>query len=424
MTACAAVLLLALAACQRPKYLGAAVPHPCTARDVEGCLGWMAERDLAAAELDIYEDSALRSYVQGIVDRLAVASPLVAGQPPRVVIADRDDTYATSGRRIVIGRTTIERLASEAELAGVLAHELAHVEAHHGVASLFGRPPEDSLAARRDAEAIADERAIWLLERAGYAPRAFARALRAILDAEDDEHPLRADRIARVEALAADRRGIEGSADLLDHLDHMVVGRDPRRGTRIGDSWVVAALGLALPVDATDAIRSTDDVLALRRTGATIVAYAIGVPWARELASSLEDRTVATTDLGPLATGIVPAPVETGARAPLDKLAHAVRSTLPQPAPGMRVAILVRPRGALVLELGGSGDTLDPALLLRQARPSELAAAAPTRIAIARAARAGTLAELAPCPGRLLDDPDRRVRAGDPIKCTDRPLPE
>jgi predicted Zn-dependent protease len=405
MTTRPALLLLALAACQRPHYLGAAVPHPCTARDVEGCLGWMAERDLAAAELDIYEDSALRSYVQGVVDRLAVASPLVAGQPPRVVIADRDDTYATSGRRIVIGRTTIERLASEAELAGVLAHELAHVEAHHGVASLFGRPPEDSLAARRDAEAIADERAIWLLERAGYAPRAFARALRAILDAEDDEHPLRADRIARVEALAAGRRGIEGSADLLDHLDHMVVGRDPRRGARIGDSWVVAALGLALPVDnATDTIRSTDDVLALRRSGSTIVAYAIGVPWARELASSLEDRTVATTDLGPLATGVVPAPVEAGARAPLDKLAHAVRSTLPQPAPGTRVAILVRPRGALVLELGGRED-LDPALLLRQARPSELAAAAPTRIAIARAPRAGTLAELAPCPGRLLDDP-------------------
>ena len=426
----AAILVLG-AACNRPQYLGASVPHPCIARDVEGCLGWMAERDLAAAALDIYEDAALRDYIQGIVDRLAHESPLVAKQPPRVVIADRDDTYATSGRRIVIGRTTIEKLATEAELAGVLAHELAHVEARHGVASLFGQPPADDLAAKRDAEAVADERAVWLLEHAGYAPRAFGSALRAILDEDDDiettddEHPAREERLARVDALAAGRKGIEARAELLRHIDHMVVGRDPRLGDRVGNAWVVAALGVALPLVPGDVVRSTEDVLALRRGSGTIVAYAIGAPWAKELAAALEERELTTTALGPLAIGVVP-PSPGGAdtarrpRTPLDKLARAVRSTLPQPAPGTHVAILLRPRGALVLELGGR-DT--PHANLRAARDTELAAAAPTRLAIAHAERDGTVAELAPCPGRLLDDPDRRVHAGDPIKCTDRPLP-
>lgn len=419
-------LVILLAACSRPQYLGASVPHPCIARDVEGCLGWMAERDLAAAALDIYEDAALRDYVQSIVDRLAHES-LVAKQPPRVVIADRDDTYATSGRRIVIGRTTIEKLATEAELAGVLAHELAHVEARHGVASLFGQPPDDDLGARRDAEAVADERAVWLLEHAGYAPRAFGRALRAILDDEidaDDEHPAREQRLARVDALAAGRRGIEARDALLRHIDHMVVGRDPRLGVRVGSAWVVAALGVALPLVPGDVVRSTEDILALRRGDGTIVGYAIGAPWAKELAAALEDRELSTTALGPLAIGVVPPPAAADSRrprTPLDKLARAVRSTLPQPAPGTRVAILLRPRGALVLELGGRDA---PDANLRAAREAELAAAAPTRLAIAHAERDGTVAELAPCPGRLLDDPDRRVHAGDPIKCTDRRLPD
>jgi len=423
----ALVILAILNACNRPQYLGANVPHPCLARDVEGCLGWMAERDLAAAALDIYEDSALRDYVQSLVDRLAKQS-LVASAPPRVVIADRDDTYATSGRRIVIGRTTIEKLGTEAELAGVLAHELAHVEARHGVASLFGQPPADDLGAKRDAEAVADERAVWLLEHAGYAPRAFGRALRAILDEEDavdpdDEHPAREDRLARVDALAAGRRGIEARDQLLRHIDHMVVGRDPRLGDRVGNAWVVAALGVALPLVPGDVVRSTEDVLALRRGDGTIVAYAIGAPWAKELAGALEERELTTTALGPLAIGVVPLPAAADTRrprTPLDKLARAVRSTLPQPAPGTRVAILLRPRGALVLELGGRDI---PDANLRAARETELAAAAPTRLAIAHAERDGTVAELAPCPGRLLDDPERKVHAGDPIKCTDRPLP-
>ena len=135
------VAAVALGACAHPRYLEAPLPHPCITHDVEGCLGWMVERDLAAAELDLYDDTALRDYVQGIADRLAQGSRLP--NAPRVVISDHDGTYATSGSRIVLGRPTLERLDSEAELAGVVAHELAHIEGHHAVVSLFGPPPGD-----------------------------------------------------------------------------------------------------------------------------------------------------------------------------------------------------------------------------------------------------------------------------------------
>jgi hypothetical protein len=410
-----ACVAIGLAACAQPSYLGANLPHPCTAHDVEGCLGWMVERDLSAAELDLYDDSALRDYVQGVADRLARGSSLA--HAPRVVIADRDGTYATSGSRIVIGRPTIERLDSEAELAGVVAHELAHIEGRHAVVSLFGPPPDDDwLVLRRDAEAVADERAVALLERAGYTPSAMARALRAVLDAEDDEHPLRADRIARVAVIAGKRAGFEGRAELLAHIEHMVVGRDSRLGRRVGDAWVVAALGLAFELTADDVVRATSDVLVVRRSHATLAAYAIGLPWARELAAGLDDRTAGAHALGRITVGTVAKPSERDTT-PLGKLARAVRNTLPQPAVGSRVAIVERPRGALVIELAGAAL---PRLGLRDATAAELAAAEPARIVIEPARRAGTAAQSLACGGPLLDDPERRVAVGDPVKCADR----
>jgi hypothetical protein len=414
------------AACARPSYLGTRMPEPCVAHDVEACLGWMIERDLADAALDLYDDAALRDYVQGVADRLARGSLLA--RAPRVVIADHDGTYATSGSRIVIGRPTIERLDSEAELAGVIAHELAHIEGHHAVVSLFGLPPagDDALVLRRDAEAIADERAVALLERAGYAPSAMARALRAVLDAEDEEHPLRADRIARAKVMAGGRPGFEGRAELLGHLEHMVVGRDARLGRRVGDAWVVAALGLALELGPDDAVREASDVLVVRRGQTALAAYAIGAAWAGELTAALDERSADVRGLGRITVGTVAAPAGRD-DTPVGKLARAIRSTLPQPAVGTRVAIVERPRGALVIELGGRNERGGrglPALGLRAATPDELAGAEPARIVIERAWRTGAAADAVVCDGRLLDSPDRRVAAGDPIKCADRPLAE
>lgn len=405
------VVLVVLVGCAKPPhYLGAIVPGPCTARDAEGCLGWMAERDLAVAELDIYDDRELRRYVQGIADRVARNSLLDA--PPRVLVADRDETYATSGRRIVIARRTLEKLSSEAELAGVIAHELAHVEGRHGTVSLFGRPPDDNFVDRRDAEAIADERAVFLLERAGYAPTAMASALRVVLEAEDEEHPLRADRIARVTVLAGGRGGFEGRDELLGRIANMVVGRDPRLGQRIGTAWVVSALGIAFDLADGDLVRADHDVLAVRRGSATLIAYAVGAPWGRELAATVEEREVLRTEAGDVILGNLPF-AGRGDDSPLGKLARAVRKTLPQPAPGSRVAILIRGKGALIVEIGGPTT---PELALRTTTPLEIAGAEPARLAIARAPRKGTIAELAVCE-RPLDEPERIVEAGAPLKC-------
>lgn len=422
-----ALVLVSIAACAKPTYLGAELPAPCRSKDIEGCLGWMVERDLVAAELGVYDDHALRAYVQSVVDRLVPGSLLKTS--PRVLVADRDGTYATIGGRIVVARPTLERLGTEAELAGVLAHELAHIEGRHTVASFYAPHAEDEwLAIRRDAESIADERAVFLLERAGYAPVAMGRALRAVLgvpedpiDANipdpDDDHPAIADRLARVDELAAGRTGFEGRDEFLAKLSGMIAGRDLRLGHRIGGAWVIATLGIAVPLDEDDSIRTSDDVLSVTRGETELTAYLIGGPWARDLGASLDDRKSRTSPLGSVTTGIVPRANATD-ESPLGKLQRAIRSTLPQPHVGARVVIIDRPAGALVLELGGPKDM---PFKVRPASDIELSAAEPARIVLEAAPRAGSIASIGICEGRLLDDPERIVSRGAHIKCSDRP---
>ena len=419
------IALILVAACaDQPSYLGATLPKSCAGGDAERCIGWMAERDLSAAELDTYNDPGLTAYVQGIVGKLAKGSQLTAA--PAIQIANHEASYATLGGRIVIGRPTIQRLGSEAELAAVLAHELAHLEGHHADASLGpARTDAAWLERRRDAEAIADERAILLVERAGYATGALASALDRVLEGDDDEHPPRAKRIARARALAT-AGGFEGRAELAQHLAHTVLGRDSRLGVRVGDAWVVAALGVALVLAPDDVVATDEDVLTVRRGGTTLTAYAIGEPWARELKGTLASRKDAASELGDVTTGIVPATATTGDETPIGKVEHALRSSLPQPGAGTQVAILDRGRAALLVEVAGRAiirlepPRALPTLHLRPASEAELAAAQPPRLVLERAQLPGPAGTVVACGTRLVERADRQVAAGELIRCADR----
>ncbi len=422
--------MLAAACGHSPRYLGAPLPDACERGDVERCAGWMAERDLVAGQLDTYDDPTLRSYLQGITDRLARGTTLQ--RSPRVVIGDHDNTYAAFGERIVIGRMAIERLGSEAELAAIVAHELVHVEGRHAALSLTGASEvvpaaadEAWLVARRDAEAIADERAVTLLERAGYAPDAMARALEAVLETDDAEHPSREARLAAVRKLASGRApGFDGRAELLAQIDGMVVGRNTRLGVRVGDAWVMSTLGVALDIPDKHVVRVDGDALVLRRGRSVLTAYSIGSAWATELAQDLEDRARVDSSLGPVTVGIVRD--QPAASTPIAKLQRAVRELLPQPSPGTQVIVLARSRGGLVLELGANTDPFvrDRWLAgLRRATARELRIAEPPRIELHIAPQTGLVRALVDdCPdpdaALQLDDPDRRIQQGEPFKCT------
>jgi hypothetical protein len=261
------------------------------------------------------------------------------------------------------------------------------------------------------------------------------RALRSVLsrDREDDEHPAVSARIADVDRLAAGRRdGFDGRSEYLHAIDHMVVGRDVRRGLRPSVAWIVADLDLAvdLPAGAYD---STDarDVLRYGAGRTGMDAYMIGAIWGHELAAGLDDRSMISDPLGTRTTGTMPVRPPRD-DTPIGKVLRAQRNSLMHPPAGSRVAIIERPHGALVIELDARSEDKEVSRwvsAVRAATPAELAAAEPARLKITIAPRAATVRELvAGCIDRsaalLLDDPDRVVPAGGLFKCTDRVPPE
>jgi peptidase M48-like protein len=84
---------------------------------------------LLPAETD---SPALRAYVSDLAHRIAGASDLKI--PLRVAVLDSPEinAFGLPGGRLLVDTGLVARAANESELAGVLAHEIAHIAARHG----------------------------------------------------------------------------------------------------------------------------------------------------------------------------------------------------------------------------------------------------------------------------------------------------
>jgi hypothetical protein len=78
------------------------------------------------------DSKPLHDYVQDLGDRLAATSDLKV--PLRVSVLDTDEinAFGLPGGRLLVDTGLIVRAANEDELAGILAHEIAHIAARHG----------------------------------------------------------------------------------------------------------------------------------------------------------------------------------------------------------------------------------------------------------------------------------------------------
>ncbi|QIB66030.1 M48 family metalloprotease [Kineobactrum salinum] len=80
----------------------------------------------------LYEDAELQAYVDRVGQRLAANSDRPDMQFTFTVIDSPDlNAFATPGGYVYINRGLLSYLDNEAELAGVLAHEIAHITARH-----------------------------------------------------------------------------------------------------------------------------------------------------------------------------------------------------------------------------------------------------------------------------------------------------
>ncbi|HSN29015.1 MAG TPA: M48 family metallopeptidase [Kofleriaceae bacterium] len=251
-----AALLLALAACAHHDACGTQGTLA-----FDRCIGNAMDTVLVTsgtyAEVD---DDAVRAYVSAVGMRLVRA----AGDHGRWRFRVVDDTQiggeANVGSTIYVTRGALAALRNEAELAGLLGHEIGHVLAGHGHDAVVERARDlatDTHDRDRDDEVQADELAVLLTARAGYDPRAVETMLRA-LGAGDppgddrDIHPPWRQRLARVRAFAMQlpAGGELGEAAFAAHMRTLVVGDDPRGLSARGATIVLARANLAIDLPA------------------------------------------------------------------------------------------------------------------------------------------------------------------------------
>jgi predicted Zn-dependent protease len=150
----------------------------------------------------IYEDQAIQEYVNAVGQRVARQSDMPDMEWHFTVIDEGSiNAFTTGGGYVYVHRGLLAYLNSEAELAAVLGHELAHVTARHpargqtrsvmanvlamGAAILTGSAAIADMAGigaaawvqgyGREAESEADAIGMKYLVRAGYDPRAMGR---------------------------------------------------------------------------------------------------------------------------------------------------------------------------------------------------------------------------------------------------------
>ncbi|AFZ34704.1 peptidase M48 Ste24p [Stanieria cyanosphaera PCC 7437] len=106
----------------------------------EVIIGLQSRQEMAAKHNGLYPDQTLQAYVDQVGDRIVQQSSVNQSSYPFEFHLLRDtqtiNAFALPGGQVFITAALLGRLNSEAQLAGVLGHEIAHVVARHGAEHL------------------------------------------------------------------------------------------------------------------------------------------------------------------------------------------------------------------------------------------------------------------------------------------------
>lgn len=103
-------------------------------------IGRQSAPKMAAQHGDLYPDRALQDYVDQVGNQVVQSSPAKSSPYPFEFHLLRDpqtvNAFALPGGQVFITAALLDRLDSEAQLAGVLGHEVGHVIGRHGAEHL------------------------------------------------------------------------------------------------------------------------------------------------------------------------------------------------------------------------------------------------------------------------------------------------
>ncbi|MDJ0932639.1 M48 family metalloprotease [Breoghania sp.] len=294
--------------------------------DSEASIGAREHPRVVASYGGVYKNAGAEEAVARAVGRLVAASE-DPSQTYKITILNSPavNAFALPGGYLYVSRGLLALANDTSEMAAVLAHEMAHVTAHHGAArqqqeaaaALASKvvtnivdDPEQVEAAVASSqrsfarftqaqELQADSIGVRTLARAGFDPYAAARFLESMgryskfITARGDEkaapdfistHPSTPDRIARAireaRQIGAPGIGEQDRSAYLAKLDGMLYGDDPLQGFVRGRSFLHKALGSGFTVPAGFQLENTPQAVlasdgkgtALRFDGADLVA--------------------------------------------------------------------------------------------------------------------------------------------------------
>jgi len=241
------------------------------------------------------------AYVEQVGKNIAVQSGLANSQSAFTVTllnSSVDNAFAVPGGYVYVTRQLVSLMNNEAELAGVLGHEVGHVAARHSKAresraqrnsilgaigsilsgvflgnsglgqigqQIFSQAPQLLTAQySRKQETQADNLGIQYLKGAGYDPHAMATVLQSLalqnsLDAQlqgrdasmpqwASTHPDPASRVRSALTQAGNVTGVTNRDTFLTRVDGLMYGDDPHQGMIEGNTFIHPDMRLTFTV--------------------------------------------------------------------------------------------------------------------------------------------------------------------------------
>jgi predicted Zn-dependent protease len=195
----------------------------------EAALGTQINQELLSGQVKLYRNQAATDYVNRIGQKLARSS----ARPNlkytfQVVEDDNVNAFATMGGFVYVNTGLLKAADNEAQLAGVMGHEIGHIAGRHslqhmkqaalaqGASSLLGVRRDQlvqmgvqlalTLPNSRQDEYDADRRGLSMMLQSGYAPTAMPEFMKKLMRSNSppeflSSHPAVSERVANLQRM-------------------------------------------------------------------------------------------------------------------------------------------------------------------------------------------------------------------------------